>query len=405
METLLYLLRVNIAFILLYGIFHLFLRNAPHFAANRAWLLLTPIAAFLLPLMQLPASASLPAVIELAPLTIGITGNASLGTPSTLTPERVLSAIYLGGVLLSLIILTIRYVLAWRSSHRTGDEALSFFGRIVIPADVHGDEERSLLAHERVHASHGHSFDVLFYELLAALSWWNPLWRLALRELRTLHELQADAVASTFHSDYGHLLLSRALGVPTSTLVNSFRSSNLKTRITMLNKTGSRFSGLKYALAVPALFVALVAVSSARPDVPSAPPIPPMPPVPPAAPAPPAQTDPTMDLSQVDVQPEFPGGMEAMYAYMLNTVQYPEQAAKDKLEGKVYVQFIVGSDGKVEDVTLRHGVRHDIDTEAMRSVASMPNWTPGQKDGHAVATRFIIPVVFALKKAEAPAKD
>jgi TonB family protein len=271
---------------------------------------------------------------------------------------------------------------------------------------VKGDEERSLLAHERVHASHGHSYDVLFYEVLAALSWWNPLWRLALRELRTVHELQADAVASTFHPNYGHLLLSRALGVPASTLVNSFRSSNLKTRITMLNKTASRLSTLKYGLALPVLIAALIAVSCVRPD---AAPVPTAPPEPPAAPAAPTRSgtssQPIMDLSEVDIQPEFPGGKDALYAYLRNNTHYPEQALKDKLAGKVYVQFTVDVDGKVKDAVLRRGPRKDLNDEAIRAVASMPNWTPGQKDGHAVATRFIIPVAFTLDKGDAPAKN
>jgi hypothetical protein len=415
METLLYyLLQVNIAFILLYGGYPLFLRSTPRFKANRAWLLSAPIAAFLLPLVHLPAAASLPGIIELAPLAIGISGNAPTATPSTLTPERVLSAIYLGGVILSLIILGTRYVLAWRTSRRTGDEALSFFGHIVIPADVKGDEEHSLLAHERVHATHGHSFDVLFYEVLAAVSWWNPLWRLALRELRTVHELQADAVASTFHPDYGHLLLSRALGVPSSTLINSFRSSNLKTRITMLNKTASRFSGLKYAVALPVLIATLIAVSCVRHDAP-------------LAPAP----QPITDLSQLDVQPEFPGGTDAMYAYLRTNVHYPEEVLKGISSGTTNVQFTVDIDGKVTDVGISGGHMSDkdihfqdpstpavvtnliqhlahgttlIDDANVRVVASMPDWTPGQKDGHAVATRFIIPFKYSVGKKDPPYK-
>jgi TonB family protein len=398
MDTLLHLLRANIAFILLYGIYHLFFRRVPHFAANRAWLLWTPVAAFVLPSVSLPASVSMPDLVELPPPALAASVHVPLHATSSPGPEQWLAWTYLGGVFLSVVILVVRYVMAWRASRKPGNDALSFFGRILIPADAQGDEERALLAHERVHAAKGHSLDVLYYELLAAASWLNPLWRVALRELRTVHELQADAVARAFHPDYVHLLLSRALGVPSSTLLNSFRSSNLKTRITMLNKTASRFSVLKYTIALPVLLVALVAVSCIKQDAPPAP-----------ATAPSQQSgtssQPIMDLSQLDVQPEFPGGMDAMSEFLLLNIHYPEQASRDKVEGKVFVQFTVGTDGKVQDVGVRRGPRPDLNDEAVRAVASMPNWVPGQKDGHAVATRFTVPVSFTLEMSEAPGRD
>ena len=247
-----------------------------------------------------------------------------------------------------------------------------------LPADLNGDEQRSC-AHEQVHARKGHSYDVLYYELLAAASWWNPLWRLALSYLRTVHELQADAVASTLHPDYGRLLLSRALGIPVSSLVNSFRSPNLKTRIAMLNITTSRYAKLKYALSIPLLALAFVAVS------------------PRAAFDLPLVQEPVYDLSKLGVQPEFPGGMAAMYEYLASTIQYPDGALKENVQGKVFVQFVVGSDGKVRDAEVRRGVRKDLDDEAVRAISTMPDWKPGQMNGKAVATRFTVPIDFKLK--------
>ncbi len=392
METLVLLLRVNIAFAMLYGTYRLMLRGSASFAANRAWLLLAPVAAFILPLVTLPSDVQMGRMIELPAMVVG--GSEDVMTISLAHSSTVdtMLMIYGLGVLVALVFLTVRYVKAWRMITSVEGEALSFFGRIVLPAGLQEDEERALAAHEQVHASKGHSYDILYFEILAALSWWNPAWRWALRELRTVHELQADAVASTLHADYGFLLLSRALGVPESTLVNSFRSSNLKTRITMLNKKSSRFSGLRYAFAIPVLALSLLAVSCVKSEAPSIPP-----PPPPAEIV--APTQPVMDLSEVDVQPEFPGGMEALFAILRKTVHYPEQAFKEKVQGKVFVQFTVDRDGKVKDVDLKRGVREDLNEEALRAARAMPDWTPGSKDGHAVATRFIIPIDFTLEGA------
>lgn len=396
METLIYLLKVNIAFVILIGAYRLLLRATPLFAANRAWLLLAPVVAFALPLITLPSDIRMGGVVQLPGIPVGDPLPAMTTSTVHFSMVDVLLMIYGAGVLVRLIILAIRYVQAWRMSRAGEGEALSFFGRVVLPAGLEEDEERSLAAHERVHVIKGHSYDILYFEVLAAISWWDPVWRWALRDLRTVHELQADAVARTHHPDYGLLLISHAFGVPQSTLVNSFHSSNLKTRIAMLNKKSSPFSRSRYAIAVPVVLVSLFAVSCLRSEVPPSPP-----PPPPAT----ETAEPVMDLSGVDVQPEYPGGMEAMYTFINNTIEYPEQALKEKVQGKVYVQFTVDRNGKVKDVVLKRGPRADLNEEALRAVRAMPDWAPGSKDGQAVATRFIVPIAFNLKSTEPLGKD
>ncbi len=376
MEPLLYLVRANLAFVLLYGGYHLFLRKAPRLAANRAWLLGVPVAAFLMPLVPLPATGAMPGIIDLEPFRVGAgqraPGAATIGPLAWHTVQLV----YLAGVFLALALLAVRYSRAWRNSRKVSGEALAFFGRIVLPAGLVGADQRALLVHEQVHVKLGHSYDVLFYEVLSAVSWWNPCWRAALGELRMVHELQADAVASTQHTDYRRLLLAHALGVPTSSLVNSFRSSNLKRRMAMLNQPTSRFSDLRYALALPVLLAAVLAVSCAKQE------------------NRPAPVEPIVDLASVEVQPEFPGGMEALYDYLHKTIVFPEQALRDSVQGKVFISFLVGSDGQVRDAVVRRGVRQDVDAEALRAVNAMPAWVPGRVGGEPVAVRFTLPVAF-----------
>jgi len=116
-------------------------------------------------------------------------------------------------------------------------------------------------------------------------------------------------------------------------------------------------------------------------------------------------TDTIIDVDSMEVQPEFPGGMVAMYDYLASKIHYPDEAFKEKVQGKVFVQFVVGSDGKVRDAKVRRGVRRDLDEEAVRAISAMPPWKPGKMNGKAVATRFTVPIDFKLKEKEGPSED
>ncbi|MBS1570418.1 MAG: energy transducer TonB [Bacteroidetes bacterium] len=96
--------------------------------------------------------------------------------------------------------------------------------------------------------------------------------------------------------------------------------------------------------------------------------------------------------------PVFPGGMEAMHAWLRKHVRYPKRAWKQKVEGTVYVRFVVCSDGKVRYAEVMRGVRKDLDKEALRAVARMPDWLPGRKEGRAVNCRYTLPVAFKLDR-------
>ena len=99
----------------------------------------------------------------------------------------------------------------------------------------------------------------------------------------------------------------------------------------------------------------------------------------------------------VEQMPVFPGGQQALMAFLANTIKYPEQAQKEGIQGRVIVQFIVNENGQVGDVTLARGVDASLDAEAIRVVKEMPKWTPGKMNGEDVAVKYTIPVNFALQ--------
>lgn len=100
---------------------------------------------------------------------------------------------------------------------------------------------------------------------------------------------------------------------------------------------------------------------------------------------------------EVEVMPEFPGGLNAMQTYIMHEIKYPEQAKKDTITGKVLVQFVVDEHGKVTDSKVLRGANSLLDAEAIRVVAGMPDWTPGKQKGKAVKVYFTLPITFALK--------
>ena len=107
-----------------------------------------------------------------------------------------------------------------------------------------------------------------------------------------------------------------------------------------------------------------------------------------------AQTDKVYD--RVEVMPEFPGGMQGLFEYMQNNVNYPKEAKNQKIEGRVIVSFILEKDGSISDVHPLTAVHPLLDKEAMRLVNEMPRWKPGTEKGKAVRVSFALPVSFKL---------
>lgn len=101
------------------------------------------------------------------------------------------------------------------------------------------------------------------------------------------------------------------------------------------------------------------------------------------------------NLADVDVAPVYPGGEQAMYAFLQQELEYPDEGGDGALSGKVYVAFIVDRDGRVTQVRSAKGAHPTLDAEAERAVRAMPPWQPGMRKGAAVRTRMVLPVHFA----------
>lgn len=102
----------------------------------------------------------------------------------------------------------------------------------------------------------------------------------------------------------------------------------------------------------------------------------------------------------VEQMPEYPGGMSELMKYIARNIKYPADAVREKKQGRVIVQFTVGTDGYTSDFKVIHSVSPSLDAEAIRVLANMPKWTPGMQRGKAVPVKYTVPVTFRLDKQD-----
>ncbi len=98
----------------------------------------------------------------------------------------------------------------------------------------------------------------------------------------------------------------------------------------------------------------------------------------------------------VEKMPEYPGGNIALIRDIMSRVIYPEIAKENGIADKVYVEFVVNSKGKVDQVKISRGIYPSLNREAIRVIKSLTGWKPGRQRGKAVNVRFTVPINFKL---------
>ena len=190
-----------------------------------------------------------------------------------------LFALYLLGVGISLCFFFYRAAILFmllRKGHRIRDEhgntiiikggdcpPFSFLHFIVISTKDYDQHRHSIITHEQEHARLGHSYDQLLLEALKVVQWFNPFVYLLERDLRAVHEYQADEAVIRQGIDatqYQILLVTKAVGMRLQPLANSLSRSKLKNRILMMKrKQSSPLACLKAACLLPIVAVSLMA--------------------------------------------------------------------------------------------------------------------------------------------------
>lgn len=94
----------------------------------------------------------------------------------------------------------------------------------------------------------------------------------------------------------------------------------------------------------------------------------------------------------------FPGGIPVFYNYLAKNLEYPNQARRNKIEGKVFVEFVITRTGKIdqESVKVVKGLGYGLDEEAVRLIKGSPDWIAGSQRGKPVPQKMVLPVPFRL---------
>lgn len=476
-----YLIEAGLIHLSLYLIYLFLLKKETHYQIRRYYLVGATIVALLLPFLDLPIlpASGTPTVSEaintLAPVVISGTNESNLGAfSSSFRFEWIYLIGLISAAFLIFLIGSIRsiYFNLRRSDQSSlfgisvrllngDDPSFSFFNWIFIGRD----REELIVLHEKGHTLHGHTIDILLLNLFRVVFWWLPSSWWVLKELRLIHEFQADAYAMQ-HADAGHykkLLIGNALSSVNMSLASSFHHGTLLKRLKAMQakkqiiskwklgvlgtlvatvvlvfscseqleqdvqeisenaslivdypievqqrleqlkkETGAEFSVMEFhretvdkrkleTLVSQAKFAQFVKTPEdetkylilSHDD---------------------AAFDVVKEMSKskegvydlVDNQEELSESYAEFYQYLGENMEYPKQARKMGIEGKVYVQFILNPDGSVSNAQAVKGIGAGCDAEAVRAVSASTWSLPGKINGKAVKTRLMVPIMFKL---------
>ena len=442
MDLIEYLLRSFIALTLFYLVYISFLNKETYFKSNRWYLLSSIIIALVFPFINIPNYApQLSQNFNILIDTVTINGNEINDISSeNLSLFLILATIYFTGVgLFSLrffiqLAQIYRLIKKYKVTYSKGSRIVfiekeyspfSFFKYIFINKKQIPDAEfNKIIAHEKVHVKQYHSADLLLFEFLRIIHWFNPLVWFYKYSLTEVHEYLADegVLQKGFDKNkYQEMLVAESLGVRVNYLNNNFNQSLIKKRIMMMKKMKStNWAKLKYLIALPVISFVILAFSNGvnkdkrifdKPENILQ-----------------TQNEDTTAFFIVEDMPIFrpdknkteKEGKRDLQIYISKNVNYPKQSREDGVQGKVYVQFIVNTDGKVINVQVarssaekpkvvkkgKHKKNNitkmvkcdatELENEALRVVRSLPDFSPGMQKGKPVKVRFTLPINFRL---------
>lgn len=408
--TLTQFILININLVVLYLLYILLLRKNGHTTFNRFFLLLAPAIAIALPF--------LPATGTESPVTwTQILNEITIGTANTAESSLNIdwpTIIYTSGVSFAVLILVYRFMRVMQhppsrfvNKYKGANvyilendaSSYSFFNRIYINESQLAESE-VILFHESAHCQEKHSLDILILSIYQSILWFNPIIFLYGKSMKENHEFIADKHVLEQGIDiqqYGTAMLSASFNCAIPTISNGFNAKSLLLKRIEHLKHTNQFN-MKHVVILPILAGLIWSTTSLT--------------------LPSASNEPDGDKSEIvkgepDTQPEYKGGQEAMFKFIVGEIKYPKEMARQNIEGKVYVGFDVTAKGKIENVNIKRSSGHaDLDAEAMRVIGKMPNWNPGMKDGKVVKSQMQLPIVFKLDnkppkppKPPKPAKD
>ncbi len=519
MDFLFYLVQVNLYLILFYSFYRLVLFDETFHQLNRAYLVASALLSFGIPLWYSQYVQSWFITKEINEVFYTLYDPSMILIRPTkgvsFTWADILEGSYIIGIsifTIRLVITLLQLIVVLKNKDFEKFTAFSFFGYSFVDETL--KKRDTILAHEHVHMQQLHSADVMIFEVIAILNWFNPVVYHYKKDIKHIHEFIADDIAAQNESskaDYAMLLFTQEFGLQPDQLTNRFFThSTLKRRIQMLSKPRSRrIMLLKYGLSVP-LFILMLVLSSATitknkvldlvevklsglteskvvlephlnsvakednhpvegkdkiitgkvtsaddrralPGVivevinkdkgtttdingefkisvsaddklrfkfigfnpvvvavndktvlnvslnPKQPEHMPLEEVKITTQKKTVWGHDDLIFETVEENPQYPGGVKEMYAFISSKLKYPLEAVKNKVSGKVFAKFIVRKDGSISDIKILKGIGYGCDEETVRVISQLPPWKPGKQNGEPVNVMFTMPVNFEMR--------
>ena len=448
-EFIIYALKTIIALGIFALVYRFGLLKDVNFRARRFYLLNAVFLSFILPLLSFnfnifsPGESSPLGSFVLEEITVYSDGLKSIGESSKVPFSEIILYTYiliaalLGFRILFQLIRILSNTRRLRADnmgklmvYRLPLESVSFsFFRFVFIGKTpeKGDMEK-ILAHEKIHAGQLHTLDVLVMEILSVIFWFNPFIWWYRTEIKNVHEYLADegALNEGFNrKSYQITLLEHLIGSASLSITNNFNYSLIKNRIAMMNKEKKGRKNIwKLFLLLPVSAMLIIGFACTE------------------------KVDTDAELlsnkkneayyepayQEVDVMPEYPGGLGELSKFVARNIRYPEIAQKKGVAGRVMVQFVVDKNGNVVTDTRKFKIsgksnfeapgeeklfnevfvvsyspddeteKDDLEAtqalkdEAVRVISTLPKFSsPAKKDGKPVAVALTFPINFALQ--------
>ncbi|MBQ8222445.1 MAG: M56 family metallopeptidase [Bacteroidales bacterium] len=418
-----------VATIILYLAYKLLFHNSNRFQLNRIILLTISVFSFVFPFIKINLDVqemvSFQEVMNMIFYNDVIVEENQVDSSSSFSIIKLISIVYIIGVVLFLIKFINNIVRIYRLKSGKKIEVVdnvnfiytnenhipfSFLKNIYIPSQMMSElvEDKTInkvisliIKHEMCHVKHRHSLDILLMEMFIILQWFNPFLRLIKKELQVNHEYIADedVVQDKDNvSNYMMLLLQQCTADNFNTIANNFSFLLTKKRIAMITKNQKvKGSVIKVLLTLP-VFALLILLNTQCGNV--------------------NANEEKKPTSTADVKtneqkelyaatqdsiykvaqemPQFPGGVNELMKYLQENIKYPQSAKDKKVEGRVFVTFVIEKDGSITNAQVMRGIDEACDVEALRVVNSMPKWIPAKQEGEAVRSQFTVPFIFKM---------
>jgi bla regulator protein BlaR1 len=272
-----YIIQVVLFQVFFLVIYDFFLSKETFFTKNRWYLLSTPVLSFLLPWIKIPSFQKV------------VPQEFMVYLPEiVLSPEKVIQNViqettfyqsinyihilfWLGVVLFSMLFLIklgkiINLIRMYKAEQQADftlifipnqTKAFSFFNYIFLGKEIPASQQEKIIQHELVHSKQRHSFDLLFFESLKIIMWFNPMIYFYQQRITLVHEYISDDIVSKKEAKeiYINNLLSHYFQVENISFINQFYTQTLiKKRIIMIKKKQSnKLNQLKYLVLIPVL--------------------------------------------------------------------------------------------------------------------------------------------------------